>query len=262
MALSLSRMQENIIGDINEETPIYRVFPRKWFLELIKNSNNGLVKPRVWDDPFENAFLKCTAVMDSGEEASLEKLREKWYGQCWTTEKDTDAMWRIYSPNKDGVRVKTTVKKIFSHLWNSCPNGYAAKSCFIGKVEYKSREEIEKAMAGSYVQNLIFNEKVTARTLLIKRREFDHEKEVRILFHDMPNSGTDAVHQYKVELNDTLEEVTVDPRADPEEVDKLAIILKDLGLKAPVNQSNLYSFTPMKINFSANGESLPITFVP
>ncbi|MFK2902987.1 DUF2971 domain-containing protein [Dyella ginsengisoli] len=261
MPLSSSNTQENIIGNIDLETPIYRIFSRQRFLELIKSKKNTLVKPSMWDDPFENAFLQCTAIMDDGQEVSLEDLRGKWYGQCWTTEKETDAMWRIYSQNKDGVRVKTTVKKIFHPLWYTYINTHGKSSCFMGKVEYKRRKEIEMSIEKSHAQNIILGKTSMAETLLIKRKEFDHEKEVRILFQDIIHKGASKIHQYDIDLNDTLDEITADPRATLEEVEMLGEFINLLGIKAPFNQSDLYSFQPKKIKFAPDGQQLPIKHI-
>lgn len=255
-------MQENIIDETNviaPETPIYRVFSRQRFLELIITKKNSLVKPSMWEDPFENAFLQCTAIMEKGEEASLERIRAKWYGQCWTTERDTDAMWRIYSHNKDGVRVKTTVGKIIRALWGHHKNTHFASSCFVGKVEYKTKEDIEEFLSKSYVQHFLLNGRSLAKTLLMKRREFRHEEEVRILFQDINHETDRNIYQYPIELNNILEEVTLDPRANSEDVEMLAALLSEQGISAPVNKSNLYSFAPMRIKFAPDGHQLPIT---
>lgn len=262
MAWPWKEMQKNVLNDLDPETSIYRIFSRQRFLELVISRKNTLVNPSMWDDPFENAFLQCTAVMENGEEASLERIRDKWYGQCWTTDKDTDAMWRIYSQNKDGVRVKTTVKKIFSQLWHQHQYEDAKVSCFIGKVFYEKREEIEKTISTSFVQNLIANEMSTANTLLLKRTEFSHENEIRILFQDIHHREIGKLYQHKIDLTDTLEEVTIDPRATPEDAQVLATFLRSQGLEIPFNQSTLYSFTPQKIKFAPDGQQLPITQMP
>ena len=50
-------------------------------------------------------------------------------------------MWRIYSSNKDGARVKTTPRKLLEALING-GGGFADITCFIGKVQYKTLKEL------------------------------------------------------------------------------------------------------------------------
>ena len=59
-------------------------------------------------------------------------------------------MWRIYSPNKDGVKVQTTIRKLFSPIFQNAGIYYKADgtpynlSAYIGKVKYaKSKALIE-----------------------------------------------------------------------------------------------------------------------
>lgn len=252
MSWSGSEMKNNVLGDpdFDVDTPIYRIFPRFRLLEMIKTNKNTLVKPRLWDDPFENAFLQSVGVTSGGEDVSLEVLRERWYGQCWTTDKDTDAMWRIYSQNKDGVRVKTTVRKIFSGLWCNFKPIDAAERCFMGKVEYLERASIEEKI-NSYKIEYFAKSKNTANTLLLKRNEFKHESEVRILYQDIQSGSGDVIYQYDFNFKSLIEEVTIDPRATSDELNMFSDYFSKIGVTAPVNQSGLYSFTPGKIKFSS-----------
>ena len=108
----IPKMEDNGINIVDWEATIYRVFSMQWFTHLITTRTNGLVNPSMWEDPFENFFLKNKAIASDGSVISLESLTESWYGQCWTRNRDSDAMWRIYSPSKDWVRVSTTINKI------------------------------------------------------------------------------------------------------------------------------------------------------
>ena len=73
----------------------------KRLLELFQTRHNVLVAPEKWDDPFENFILKSDRVSRRG-----------WYGQCWTWQRASDAMWRIYSGDKNGVRMRSTPAKL------------------------------------------------------------------------------------------------------------------------------------------------------
>lgn len=78
---------------------IYRIISYDRFLEMFDSCNNILVKPKLWEDTFENFTLKSKLRYPDGSEIVLD-AHERLYGQCWTTSKASDAMWRIYSPDK------------------------------------------------------------------------------------------------------------------------------------------------------------------
>lgn len=68
-----------------------------------------------WEDPYELFLFKQNIFID-GNPFHINKFDKKLYGQCWSLNKDTDAMWRIYSPKKKGVRIKTTIGKMIKVL--------------------------------------------------------------------------------------------------------------------------------------------------
>src|SRR5271155_4059703 len=111
--MSTPDMEKNGLDIDNWDAAIYRVLPLKRFKELIVKKRLVLVRPLLWDDPFENFFLNCPVrIPPTGELGSMKQISEKWYGICWTKNSDSDAMWRIYSHMKDGVRVSTTIRKL------------------------------------------------------------------------------------------------------------------------------------------------------
>jgi hypothetical protein len=150
--------ERNLIRLSDLAQPLYRVYGLDRFEQLLATKYDGLVNPTKWEDPFENFFLEATELMDNetGGTISLKNLAADWYVQCWTTLPESDAMWRIYSvdpnkagadPQKMGVKVKTTVGKLFENLKHT---GSTAPylQFFIGKVDYKTEAEITKMMQG------------------------------------------------------------------------------------------------------------------
>jgi hypothetical protein len=125
-------MEDNVVNIADLDQKIYRIFSISRFKELITTNELVLVNPYKWDDPFENFFLKANAVDENGALVSLGDIARKWYGQCWTFNPESDAMWRIYSCQKDGVRVSTTVRRLFSVLWD--PEDQLKLPPFFGQV--------------------------------------------------------------------------------------------------------------------------------
>ena len=113
----MNRKLSNYLEIANLDKPIYRIFPVNRFFEMIKEKKMAMVKPKLWDDPFENLLLSSRFQLDDGEIVNFESANSV-YGQCWTEHRESDAMWRIYSPQKNGIRVSTTPRKLLSSLEN------------------------------------------------------------------------------------------------------------------------------------------------
>ncbi len=92
--------------------------------------------------------------------------------------------WRNYASLRSGVRIQTTVKKLLEVIYDVNEN-MSKLSSFIGKVIYKTDSEIKKSINDIIEQMLMDSSgKGIAKTLLIKREEFNYEEEVRVLFSD------------------------------------------------------------------------------
>lgn len=165
---------QSIIGNIKPDTKIYRIFPQMRFFSLFEERKNALLRPEKWDDPFENVFLKSQVALPNGETGQF-GFRNDVYGQCWTLETASDAMWQIYSKGGDGIRVRTTVGKLIDGM-RSVHGKLADVSCFIGRIEYRSEKEL-KAFGGEMI-TYHPKEFAIARSLLIKRKAYKHENEV------------------------------------------------------------------------------------
>ena len=244
-AMSEDPFVRNCLNGLALNSSVYRVFPAKRLAELFLSKKLTLVVPRRWDDPFENMLEKARAVNEgSGEQVSLERLFQNVYGQCWCWDSDeTDATWRIYSPDKSGVRVKVNAQKLFEIIVRN--QGFALISSFIGKVRYASKDEILATLRDpdQTAEIALRNDGAgSARWLMSKRLEFAHEKEVRLLFWDRENiaGGTDII-QFDCEPTDLVEEVVLDPRMSDSDVALWTGDFKALGYHNSITKSDLYS---------------------
>lgn len=137
----------------------------------------------------------------------------------------TDAMWRIYSPKKKGVRIRTTIGKMIQVLDQT--RGLMWTAPLFGLVKYVYQgdiitylRDIEKGGTGKFFESI-------ADSLFYKRTEFSHEKEMRFIIDIDPNQPhveNDHIN-LKVNPSDFIEEIGLDPRLDISEV---ILITKDL----------------------------------
>lgn len=218
------------------DKPIYRIMPVQRFLKLLDDKKLTLVKPKKWDDPFENALLNCEIETSEGEIGSF-AAKDAVYGQCWTFHRETDAMWRIYSHDKDGIRVSTTSRKLLTALQRAYPT-YSNIRCFIGKVSYLPREKLLEKLGS--INLLDPNGSGIAESLLYKRIEFKHENEVRLIYSGEDDACVNDTFQFDIDPSNLLDGLAFDPRMDENlrQAYKLAIRKKNCNTK--IVRSTLY----------------------
>jgi hypothetical protein len=234
-------MRNNGLAIDDWDAPIYRTYSLEYALALFKTRTNGLVHPSRWDDPFENFFLKNGAVDNDGDCVELGDVHKYFYGQRWTIEGESDALWRIYSPTKGGICVSTTIKRLFESFY-SPKDPYASQKYFVGRVKYVTREELDKFVDGiSFLEMSMGGQaKSIAETFLIKRKAFEHEKEIRLLFYDYEKQIRTGLAVFPLEPNSVFKEVLLDPRLPQIVADAHEAGLKHAGCSIPISRATLY----------------------
>ncbi|WP_292995291.1 DUF2971 domain-containing protein [Nitrosomonas sp.] len=227
--------------------PIYRILSFDKLVDIFKKQELTLVKPSNWEDPFENCILKSFTIDKDGYE-TYHGNRDDLYGQCWTSRKDSDAMWRIYSPDKSGVKIKSTVEKILTNLVESV----GIENAFIGKVEYRSKKYILGQMKETWNSKLIYqgNDVIEniVKTLLIKRKAFSHESEIRVIYFSLNSKPESDIHPVKIDPFQLVVEIAFDPRINPNKLAAYQHYLKnEIKFLGKINKSPLYDAPSHKI---------------
>lgn len=218
------------------DKPVYRIMSISRVLQALEEKRLVLVKPKKWDDPFENALLASAFETADGETTTF-AAKECVYGQCWTLHRETDAMWRIYSGNKDGVRITSTPRKLLAALQKSDPKR-SKVSCFLGRVTYLSKANLLVTLGG--INLLSTDGSGIAESLLYKRKEFTHEREVRLIYSGSEGQCNSDIYAFDIEPNDTFERLTFDRRMDPELRAAYRLAFKAKGYTGKVTTSILY----------------------
>ncbi len=219
---------------------IYRIISLDRLYELFSTKTNVLVSPEKWDDPFENFILNSKARLLDGEIVRL-GFRDDFYGQCWTRHKASDAMWRIYSPDSKGVRIRTTISKLAASLAGTLGK-WKNVQCCIGKVSYLNNSKL-MAFANTVFKGYINPPAyVLAKTLLVKRPAFRHEHEVRLLYFEKENGKKNTIYKYDVEPHTLIDQIMIDPRLEYSEFKKVKSDIKSItNFKARILRSKLYT---------------------
>jgi len=228
------------IGETELDKPIYRIISLERLLELFVTGTNTLVKPALWEDVSANFILRSPVRLRGGEIVEYD-FYDRMYGQCWTLHKASDAMWRIYSSNKTGLRVRTTIRKLAESLivaQRSLPE----VRCCVGKVKYLSDSDLMHIANSTFDDSGIGIEEIF-RSLLVKRTAFIHEKEVRAIYQELDeNAFSCDLYRYPIDPHHFIDQIMIDPRRSYEEFKMIKeIISKTTGFKGEIKRSLLYT---------------------
>lgn len=232
------------IVDLTPDTPIYRIFKIERLLSALKERKLCLVRPKLWDDPFENFLFNASGVLDDGSIVSFKPIRKQYYGQCWSLKEECDGLWRNYTSNSCktctksdfnkrkghspiSAKVKTTVSKLMDAFYDET-NPFHYSCYFIGKVRYCKIDEIVNYLKEANVTDDTNINQVLS--LLIKRESFSYEEEVRLIFSmPSPESQIDInkiknqwdynsdVFNFSIKPNQLFDEIELNPWIDNQE---------------------------------------------
>jgi hypothetical protein len=214
--------------EIHDETELYRYMTFPQFVSFLETKQTYLTKISMWNDPWEAALDKVPVRYDNGKvELPKYSIHMDTYGQCWTLKRESEALWNIYSPNKDGVKIKTTAQKL--RMISDIRRGY------FDKVTYTDYKKIK-------VKDHVFG------ATLLKREAFEHEREARLLINSQAYDGIgkDQTHMYfELEPKGFIEEIVIDPRAHDWLVNTIIKYCERADIGVVPKRSELLSFDPI-----------------
>ncbi|PCJ82774.1 MAG: hypothetical protein COA57_13090 [Flavobacteriales bacterium] len=235
-----------VIESKSYDVPIYRYIPFDYLLHLLRTHYLWVGPTKLWDDTYENFLTKAKFQWDSTPISYLGFL-PGFYGQCWTLQKETDALWRIYSHDKKGVRIKSRINKVLGASINEANlKPLSTRIRIIGQIKYLSKNQIKKWIEKQ--NEKIINDKTLVESLFIKRKEFVHEKEVRLIIHknideEEESKGIEHNHiKLAIEPNELIEEITFDPRLRNEDFKTYKQVVQKMNYTNKITKSKLYEF--------------------
>ena len=91
---------------------MYKYIPLEYVLNMLETKVMRFDNIKRWEDVYEN-FVNNEEIrlLKSSKE---EMFPSVYYGQSWTVQEESDAMWRIYSRDKNAVRVQTVYPLMYS----------------------------------------------------------------------------------------------------------------------------------------------------
>lgn len=283
----MSFYNERVLGPIKNvpcdeyelfmDTPIYQILPLKYALFILQNKK--LRFGNIWDhweDPYELFMYKQNVNINGCcLNDILMHLGKSTFGQCWSIKKDTDAMWRIYSPDKTSVQIKTTFGKVMKVMNETrgmtiYENGkilYTFVPHF-GRVIYKPQAEIETWINSASGLNPFEYYTQCDSSLFVKRLEFEHENEIRfVIVKSKYNDVFNLMGEYEdaifmnVEPMDFIDEIRIDPRVDDVSYREIKLRIDSISPGLSITRSQLYSFNSNTIELADTPIKLKGVFI-
>ena len=207
---------------------LYRIIPFNRLVQMLKANEWHFAHPSEWDDPYETLITSA--------------LSDALFAQCWCRKGVSDAMWRIYSQDKVGVRIRTTKQKLQSALFAS--NAFLQGDMGFRIANVKYLNELAYIRQEARIQTDMEKRPTFVRAsahLFLKRLAFEHEAETRVVVFDTRQSFESKAMKVKLDSRQLIDSVLVDPRAPEEFVEAYRHYLKvKLGYTGSVKKSSLY----------------------
>lgn len=192
-------------------------------LDLLSDQHEGTLT-KAFVDALEKhaASINNLGIIDSVKSVANHG-RLSTYVNCWRLDTDeSEAMWKLYCPNNQGVALQTTYSKL--------ANSIKDDKVHIGTITYIDYE------SGFFqaANNLFYS-------IMHKRKAFEHEKEVRIVTtqHYMENKPYLPGKTFDWNISEFIESIYVNPYADSWYYDIIIDTLNIFNCNAEVKWSDM-----------------------
>lgn len=227
---------------------IWRYIDFTKLVDLLISNQLFFSRSDNFEDPFEGIFRlkdhEFTKVMFPNEQ-----LTKKFYFlNCWhINDNQSDAMWKIFLNTKNGIAIKSTVGNLINSLAKT------EKDIFISKVYYRDFEKVTFMELISEEHNRRFEGRMgSINQFNYKRISFEHEKELRLYYIDLPiphpiKNGVDreplSCQRIDIDTTELIREVVIAPFADNWFKNLVEQVISRLSLDLIVSKSNLYELS-------------------
>lgn len=216
----------------NKERDIYRYIPLYRLLEILSLNKLTFMRTNLWEDTFEG-FLFDYCVNNFPQWKEFSDLKATIFCLCLSNDSEKDQIWRSYSPNRDGVRMKVNLDALESSL----DDNY-----ILGRVHYRHTRVIKNLLC-EYKEDKSPSEGKLIKLFFIKRKQFENDREVRLMTTD--SSTKSDIKSIDIDAKGMIKEVMFDPRMDDGLYAGYRRLIKSkvYGFDEKVHHSKLYSPT-------------------
>lgn len=224
---------KNILLPLDPETIVWKYLDLSKFLDLLLSNKLFMSRSDKFEDQYEGTFSEPTfeeikkISKDNPDFLHYYKQKRKnivissWH----INEYESFAMWQIFTKNKEGIAIQSTVERLQKAL-----DAETRIDQYIGEVNYID-----------YKKELIpFDDEFFP--FLFKRKSFQYEKEVRIISDVTPldievNEGI----KINVDIEQLIEKIYIHPKSEDWYKNLVLELMQKLNFKFHVEKSDLES---------------------
>lgn len=171
---------------MEQDRLLYKYTSFSRFIEMVEVQRLYLTNITLWEDPYEGypvytSFKEKNFLYKDANSFAYIKKKESLkslYAQAWTYDaKESDAMWRIYSPDRLGVRITVALSDVIQCIRESLAGQFGhGMELKHYKVKYRDGLTVKKCLEKERQEGAILDHWICE----YKRMAFSHEKEYRI----------------------------------------------------------------------------------
>ena len=226
---------------------MYKYIRLEYVLNMLDTEVFRFDNIKKWEDVYENFVDKETINLLNSKLSELPNT--EYYGQSWTSQEESDAMWRIYSDAGQAVRVKS-VFPLVHNIFGEWSENHQDNPIWptIDYVSYADEEEINKWLLSNTPMNHWAFIELQGEGIFIKRHEFEHEKEIRVIFRT-DNMAPQEYIELDFDPTKVFREIVIDPRVDNDEFIRQRDLLVAHGYDInKIRKSTLYDFQKVSLD--------------
>lgn len=225
--------------DFLTKDKLFKVMSLENALRCIKENYLWLANPIEWQDPFEKRFVTAKYEDERGKIKSF-AWKDKVYCACFTPTVRSEAYWKVYCPNEIGIRLTIDRNELYNEL-----KEYSERDdilhLYIGRAEYMDANKIKMSLSQIPMNDRpqhIDGANFKARLLLLKRKDFKYENEVRIIVVRKETSDAKGI---KLPIHDKyklVQQITIDPRVGKYTTEILRNYFRETLKFSPIPRGN------------------------
>ncbi|TRW24874.1 hypothetical protein FMM05_10270 [Flavobacterium zepuense] len=233
-----------LIGTLKEplikKPYLYRIELLERFFQVLDNKELVFVQPNCWTDPMENIIFNARIIKDGVPYEH--PVKDKIYAQCWSYDDDSYALWQIYTTkaNNEGITKRHPGVRITTHFDRLHHIADMNKGLFYyGMVNYLTKRDLLKLPANEEYVKCLQSENINEehiKSLLIKRKSYNYEKEIRLLAlpeSDSIDAKNSRLCRLKIEPSEFISSIRFDPSINHQEFKEYKEqLVEEYGFKA------------------------------
>lgn len=212
---------------------VSKCLSKKYFDKCLVNRSLWFNNPEEWDDPYEKYFLNNSY----GDHDCC--IKNRVYCSCFTSTRRTEAQWNAYSKGDIAIGIEIDFKDFLSSLESAVGNDgniYVGRVSYVNNCRLSKRNVWQPLSISKEDARCIREEELCARLLLLKRKAFMYENEIRVIvvFNEQSTNNADLKGKYIVNTltQQIILRVHISPHLDVDCSKYIRDLYKKKGLSA------------------------------